>query len=116
MPFHRWVIYAIRGDPPRQPGQQVFRGHGRHFVPGFHRGAADMGQQNDIGQFAETRRQLGQGTELERVLFVGGGTVALAEHVIDWFPNQLIVPQAAFANARGMLKYGRYVAGDDASE
>jgi len=48
--------------------------------------------------------------------FVGGGTVALAEHVIDWFPNQLIVAQAAFANARGMLKYGRYVAGDDAHD
>jgi len=66
--------------------------------------------------YAETRRQLGSGTELERVLFVGGGTVALAEHVVDWFPNQLIVAQAAFANARGMLKYGRYVAGDDPSE
>ena len=63
--------------------------------------------------YAETRRQLGQGSELERVLFVGGGTVALAEHITDWFPNQLIVAQAAFANARGMLKYGLYVASDD---
>ncbi len=66
--------------------------------------------------YAETRRQLGSGTELERVLFVGGGTVALAEHVVDWFPNQLIVAEAAFANARGMLKYGRYVAGEDAND
>jgi len=63
--------------------------------------------------YAETRRQLGQGIELERILFVGGGTVALAEHLTDWFPNQLIVPEPAFANARGMLKYGQHVATDD---
>jgi plasmid segregation protein ParM len=66
--------------------------------------------------YAETRRQLGRGSEFERILFVGGGSVALIEHITDWYPNQLIVPQAAFANARGMLKYGRYVASDDAHD
>jgi plasmid segregation protein ParM len=58
---------------------------------------------------AETQRQLGRGAELERVLFVGGGSVALAEGIRDWFPNQVIAPHPAFANARGMLKYLRYV-------
>jgi plasmid segregation protein ParM len=58
---------------------------------------------------AETRRQLGLGAELDRVLFVGGGTVALAEHVRDWFPNQAVAEHPAFANARGMLKYLRFV-------
>ncbi|MBT2988850.1 MAG: ParM/StbA family protein [Candidatus Thiodiazotropha sp. (ex Ctena orbiculata)] len=58
---------------------------------------------------AETRRQLGLGVELDRVLFVGGGTVALAEHIADWFPHQAIAEHPAFANARGMLKYLRYV-------
>ena len=38
---------------------------------------------------------------------------ALAEHLTDWFPNQLIMPEPAFANARGMLKYGQHVATDD---
>jgi plasmid segregation protein ParM len=57
----------------------------------------------------ETRRQLGLGAELDRVLFVGGGTVALAEHVRDWFPNQAVAEHPAFANARGMLKYLRFV-------
>jgi plasmid segregation protein ParM len=58
---------------------------------------------------AETRRQLGLGAELDRVLFVGGGAVALAEHIRDWFPNQALAEHPAFANARGMLKYLRFV-------
>jgi plasmid segregation protein ParM len=59
----------------------------------------------------ETRRRLGRGAELERVLFVGGGSVVLAEALRDWFANQVIAPHAAFANARGMFKYQRYVGG-----
>jgi plasmid segregation protein ParM len=59
--------------------------------------------------YVETRRQLGLGVELDRVLFVGGGTVALADHIADWFPHQAIAEHPAFANARGMLKYLRYV-------
>jgi len=58
---------------------------------------------------AETRRQLGLGVELDRVLFVGGGTVALAENIANWFPHQAVAEHPAFANARGMLKYLRYV-------
>ncbi len=58
---------------------------------------------------AETRRQLGSGIDLDRVLFVGGGAVALAEHIANWFPHQAMAPHPAFANARGMLKYLRYV-------
>lgn len=58
---------------------------------------------------AETRRQLGLGIELDQVLFVGGGTVALAAHIANWYPNQAIAEHPAFANARGMLKYLRYV-------
>jgi len=59
--------------------------------------------------YAETRRQLGLGVELDRIVFVGGGTVALAEHIADWFPNQAVAEHPAFANARGMLKYLQYV-------
>ncbi len=59
--------------------------------------------------YAESRRQLGLGVELDRIVFVGGGTVALVEHIADWFPNQAIAEHPAFANARGMLKYLQYV-------
>ena len=50
---------------------------------------------------AETQRQLGRGAELERILFVGGGAVALADDIGDWFPNQAIAPHPAFARWRG---------------
>ena len=39
----------------------------------------------------------------------GGGSVALAESIRDWFPNQAVAEHPAFANARGMLKYLRFV-------
>lgn len=65
--------------------------------------------------YTETRRQLGKGAELERVLFVGGGAVVLSEHIRHWFPNQTIADMPAFANARGMLKYLKHVAHEPAS-
>lgn len=66
--------------------------------------------------YAETRRKLGRGAELDRVLFVGGGSVALADEIADWFPNQTLADHAAFANARGMLKYLQYVCNDPDGE
>lgn len=65
--------------------------------------------------YAETRRKLGLGVELDRILFVGGGSAALSSDIADWFPNQTIADHAAFANARGMLKYLQFVC-DDASK
>ena len=64
--------------------------------------------------YVESRRQLGRGAELERVLFVGGGAVVLDAHIRHWFPNQVIAGLPAFANARGMLKYLKYVAQEPA--
>ena len=58
---------------------------------------------------AETQRQLGRGAELERILFVGGGAIALATDIQHWFANHAIAAHPAFANARGMLKYLTYV-------
>lgn len=59
--------------------------------------------------YTETRRKLGLGVELDRVLFVGGGSAALAADIANWFPNQIMADHAAFANARGMLKYLQFV-------
>ncbi len=64
--------------------------------------------------YTETRRLLGQGAELDQVLFVGGGSAALAADIAHWFPNQLIAAHPAFANARGMLKYLQYVCDETA--
>ena len=65
--------------------------------------------------YVETRRQLGKGAELERVLFVGGVVVVLDAHLRHWFPNQVTAAMPAFANARGMLKYLKYVAQEPAA-
>ena len=62
--------------------------------------------------YSETRRQLGLGAELDSILFVGGGSAALATDIANWFPNQQIADHAAFANARGMLKYLQFVCDD----
>ncbi len=35
--------------------------------------------------------------------------MALADHITDWFPNQVIANEPTFANARGMRKYLRFV-------
>ena len=63
---------------------------------------------------AETQRQLGRGAELERVLCVGGGAVVLADAIRNWFPNLMFASHPVFANARGMLKYLRYVCDEPA--
>jgi plasmid segregation protein ParM len=68
------------------------------------------------GLYTETRRKLGLGVELDRVLFVGGGSTALSDDIADWFPNQTIADHAAFANARGMLKYLQFVCNVPARE
>jgi len=69
-----------------------------------------FGKDHDVADLVTmAQRQLGRGAELEHILFVGGGTVALAAHIRDWFVNQAVAEHPAFANARGMLKYLRYV-------
>jgi plasmid segregation protein ParM len=85
----------------------VVRLHGKEYGVGA---LVDAAKQEVVERLhAETRRHLGLGVELDRVLFVGGGTVALAEYIANWFPHQAIAEHPAFANARGMLKYLRYV-------
>ena len=86
---------------------QTLRLYGRdHDVSGeVHAACQDLVQQ----LYGEVRRQLGSGADLDCVLFVGGGALALRDYIDDWYPNQVIADQPAFANARGMLKYLRHV-------
>ncbi len=60
----------------------------------------------------ETRGKLGRGAGVDAVHFVGGGAMALAETIRTWFPHGSIAPHPVFANARGMLKFLRYVCED----
>lgn len=60
----------------------------------------------------ETRGRLGRGAGVDAVHFVGGGAIVLAETIQTWFPHGSIAPHPVFANARGMLKFLRYVCED----
>ncbi|MCC1496726.1 ParM/StbA family protein [Alcanivorax sp. 1008] len=60
----------------------------------------------------ETKVKLGSGQELDRVIFIGGGAKALDEKGLlkEWFVHQELSVDPLFANASGMMKYGRFVA------
>lgn len=60
----------------------------------------------------ETRGKLGRGAGVDVVHFVGGGAMVLAEAIQSWFPHGSIAAHPVFANARGMLKFLRYVCDD----
>ena len=58
---------------------------------------------------AATQRKIGDGADLERVYFVGGGAALLRDHLKDLFPHGEFVEDPQFANARGMLKAAKYL-------
>lgn len=56
-----------------------------------------------------TRRHMRDGADLERVFFVGGGSLLLKEQLASMYPHAEFVNDPQFANARGMYKIARYV-------
>lgn len=60
--------------------------------------------------YREIMRQIGRAHEVDTVLFVGGGALLFAD-LLGRFRNGQMAPSPEFANARGMLKYARFVAG-----
>lgn len=57
----------------------------------------------------EVMKRLGNGADLYRVLFVGGGSLAFGEQIKAWFPhNHVMVDNPVFANARGMQKFAEF--------
>jgi plasmid segregation protein ParM len=63
-------------------------------------------QQGKIARDLE--RRLGSGSDLDTVLFVGGGS-ALFHGLANVFPNAEVAEDSEFANARGLFKYALYV-------
>jgi plasmid segregation protein ParM len=58
---------------------------------------------------SECKRCIGNGADLDQVVFVGG-TVAEVEGLLQgWFRNQHIGFEPGYANARGMQKYAEMV-------
>lgn len=57
----------------------------------------------------EVQRRIGSGANLDRLLFVGGGSVVLREALTREYPHVYVAEQADLANARGMLKYMSFI-------
>lgn len=53
--------------------------------------------------------KIGTGRDLEYILIVGGGAYVLKNHLKAAFKHAIIPEKPEFANARGMLKAGKYV-------
>lgn len=57
----------------------------------------------------EVQGRLGSGANLDRLLFVGGGSVVLREALCQEYPHVFVAPEPELANARGMLKYMTFI-------
>lgn len=57
----------------------------------------------------EVRKRLKKGADLDTVLIVGGTVNKISPFIEDWFPNQKIVANPGFANAKGFQKYAQYI-------
>lgn len=54
-------------------------------------------------------RKMGDGADLERIFFVGGGSLLLRDELVNLFPHAQLVDDPQFANARGMLKAVKFL-------
>lgn len=52
---------------------------------------------------------IGDGAELDRIYLVGGGATLLAPHLLPLMPHLVVAEDPEFANARGMLKFMRFM-------
>lgn len=60
---------------------------------------------------SECKRKMRDAADLEAVYFVGGGSLLLRDQLEDLFPHGVFVEDPQFANARGMLKFAKYILG-----
>lgn len=58
----------------------------------------------------EVERKISKGFDLEYMLFVGGGSVVFEEEIKKRFKAAAFIKDPEFANARGMMKFMKYVA------
>lgn len=83
------------------------------------------GKEHDIGEFItkavrevgpqivrEVQRRVGDAAEMSEVLLVGGGATLLEEVMREHYPHCVVPKDPEFANARGMLKFVRFNAGE----
>lgn len=60
--------------------------------------------------FLSLDKKLGDAGDLDKIVFVGGGSIGLKDLLAKKYPKQAVFPEhPEFANARGMYKIARYV-------
>jgi hypothetical protein len=50
-------------------------------------------------------RQWGSGQQFAHVLFTGGGSEALKNHLLSHYPEGVVLPDPVMANALGLARY-----------
>lgn len=89
-------------------GKIRFRGT-EHDITEFVKGAVrEVGPQI----VREVQRRVGDAAEMSEVLLVGGGATLLEEVMREHYPHCVVPKDPEFANARGMLKFIRFNAGE----
>lgn len=58
---------------------------------------------------AAAKRSMRDAADLEKVFFVGGGSLLLRAQLQDLYPHAVFVEDPQFANARGMFKIAKYI-------
>lgn len=58
----------------------------------------------------DVERRIAKGFDLQEMLFVGGGSVVFREEIKSHFKTASFIDEPEFANARGMMKYMKFVA------
>ena len=60
-----------------------------------------------ILQYVEQKVKEGFGLEI--LLFVGGGSIVFRNEIRQKYPNAQFIKEPEYANARGMMKYMKFV-------
>lgn len=60
---------------------------------------------------ATVKRHLQNAHDIDNVFFLGGTSEFLRPYLSDWFEQQQVMEDPAFANAEGMLKYAEFAMG-----
>ncbi len=59
------------------------------------------------------RTKIGNGKDLDFVLFVGGGAIVMRDQLSHHFPHYRFPERPEYANARGMYKIAKYILSDE---
>lgn len=98
---------------PRQIEDAVTKGSLRAFGKEHDVAAIVLEEKQMLADqiISESKRKMRDGGDLEAVYFVGGGSLLLKDQLQGLFPHAVFVDDPQFSNARGMLKFAKFILG-----